>query len=246
METVTLPPQEEMLSAFMGRDRSYDGVFVTAVNTTGIFCRPSCPARKPRPENIQFFPASRDALLAGYRPCKRCRPMDPPGAPPAWLAELMDAVDDDPTRRWTDQDLRQRGMNPERVRRWFQAHHHMTFHAYLRMRRLGMALGQISEGSSITPAALDHGYDSLSGFNEAFRKLFGDAPRDTRGTLQLAVDRIVTPLGPMIAAASDQALYLLEFVDRRMLATQLERLRKRLDCVMTPGINPILAPSAQG
>ncbi len=67
--------------------------------------------------------------------------MEPNGFRPAWLRELMRDFDGEPERRWTDQDLRDRGLSPERVRRWFQSHHGMTFHAYGRARRLGLALG---------------------------------------------------------------------------------------------------------
>ncbi len=68
-------------------------------------------------------------------------PMESNGFRPAWLRELMRDFDGEPERRWTDQDLRDRGLSPERVRRWFQSHHGMTFHAYGRARRLGLALG---------------------------------------------------------------------------------------------------------
>jgi AraC family transcriptional regulator of adaptative response/methylated-DNA-[protein]-cysteine methyltransferase len=162
MITTELPPHDEMLTAFLSRDPGYDGVFVTAVATTGIFCRPSCTARKPRPENVEFFPTNRDALLAGYRPCLRCRPLEPAGAVPSWVREMLTEIENDPTRRWTDQDLRDRGLHPDRVRRWFQHHHGMTFHAYHRARRLGLALGRIRHGSDVTSSAFDHGYDSLS------------------------------------------------------------------------------------
>ncbi|MCH7892136.1 MAG: MFS transporter, partial [Gemmatimonadetes bacterium] len=132
-----------MIAAFLSRDGSYDGVFFTGVRTTGIFCRPTCPAKKPREDNVEFFPSTQAAVLAGFRPCKRCRPMEPTGSRPAWLRELMRDFDAEPERRWTDQDLRDRGLSPERVRRWFQSHHEMTFHAYGRARRLGLALGQM-------------------------------------------------------------------------------------------------------
>ena len=79
----SIPPRREMERAYRGRDRSYDGVFFLAVKTTGIFCRPSCPARKPQPRNVQYFATARDALFAGYRPCKRCRPVDVRGRAPA-------------------------------------------------------------------------------------------------------------------------------------------------------------------
>lgn len=241
MNTHTLPPRPEMLRAFTRRDPAYEGVFLTAVRTTGIFCRPTCPARRPRPDNVEFFATSAEALLAGYRPCRRCRPMEPVGETPRWLAGLLREVDRDPARRWRDPDLRALGLDPSRVRRWFKAHHGMTFHAYSRARRLGTALGRIRRGDAVTPSAFDAGYDSLSGFNEAFRKLAGSSPTAaaSRGET-VSVTRIPTPLGPMVAAATEKALCLLEFADRRMLPTQLGRLNRYVPGVLTPGDNEVL------
>jgi len=227
--------------AFRSRDSQFDGVFYTAVRTTGIFCRPSCPARKPKSEHLEYFPTARDALFAGYRPCKRCHPLDPAGAEPEWLKDLLDRVDEDPTRRWTDADLRQIGLNPLRVRRWFQTHHSMTFHAYQRARRLGMALGRIRSGGDLTDSAYEYGFESFSGFREAFQKLFGVTPGRSRFRSHVVVNRILTPLGPMLAGAMDESLCLLEFCDRRMLETQVRRLQQRLQCLMTPGESPVIA-----
>ena len=228
-----------MMDAFYGRDSAFDGIFVTAVRTTGIFCRPTCSARKPLRENIRFYSTSREALLDGFRPCKRCVPLEPAGQAPEWLQPLLAAVDGDPSRRWKDQDIREFGLVPERVRRWFQKTHGLTFHAYSRARRLGSALGWVKDGSDVTRAAFESGYDSLSGFNEAFRRYFGASPTETTGQIVVQVTRIATPLGPMLVAASDEALYLLEFVDRRALATQIERIRRRLDAAFVPGSNPL-------
>ena len=75
-----LPPFEEMDKAFRSRDEAYDGLFYAAVSTTGIFCRPSCPARKPLPGNVRYYATAAEALFAGYRPCKRCRPELPQAA----------------------------------------------------------------------------------------------------------------------------------------------------------------------
>jgi AraC family transcriptional regulator of adaptative response/methylated-DNA-[protein]-cysteine methyltransferase len=235
-----LPTRDEMLTAFLQRDPTYDGVFVTAVATTGIFCRPSCTARKPLPENVDFFANARDALTAGYRPCLRCRPLEPPGSAPAWVRDLLNDVDQDPSRRWTDQDLRQRGLHPDRVRRWFQQHHGMTFHAHNRARRLGLALGRIRHGSEVTGSAYDHGFDSLSGFNDAFKRLFGTSPGRAGSTSSVTVTRYLSPLGPMLVGATDDAVCLLEFVDRRMLQTQLRTLASRLGCSFVPGSNPVI------
>jgi len=240
MSMESLPRHAEMMDAFQTRNATYDGVFFTGVRTTGIFCRPICPARKPKPQHVEFFATARDALYSGYRPCRRCRPMEPTGSPPEWLRELLAALDEDPARRWRDQDLRDRGMHPDRVRRWFQRQHGMTFHAYCRSRRLGLALGQIREGVGVSTTAYQHGYESLSGFNEAFRQLLGVAPKANGNEIILKVTRVLTPLGPMIAGGTEEALYFFEFSDRRRLEKQLEGLRRRLDCVLVPGDNSLL------
>ncbi|MGH9262262.1 MAG: Ada metal-binding domain-containing protein, partial [Acidimicrobiales bacterium] len=80
------PSIAEMEAAHRRRDAGYDGVFYFGVVTTGIFCRPSCPARQPRAENVKYFRSVKDAMFAGFRPCKRCRPLEVPGAHPAWAA----------------------------------------------------------------------------------------------------------------------------------------------------------------
>lgn len=237
METTRLPSKNVMYRAVVDRDSAYEGVFVVAVRTTGIFCRPTCPARKPQAENVEFFRSAGDAMAAGYRPCKRCRPLEPRGKTPDWLSELLAAVESDPGRRWTDADIRAKGVDPARLRRWFQEHHGMTFHAYQRSRRLGMALGRMRGGAGQIGTAYEHGYESLSGFREAFERLFGGPPGRKRSSEQAFVTRCLTPLGPMLAAATDGGLCLLEFHDRRMLETQIVRLQRRLQCEVTPGVN---------
>lgn len=240
-----LPERAEMMDAFLSRDASYEGVFVTGVVTTGIFCRTTCTARKPNPENVEFFPSAQQALLAGFRPCLRCRPLEPAGERPDWLRPLIRAVDADATRRWTDEDLKELGLEPTRVRRWFKSQHGMTFHAYSRARRLAAAMGRIKEGDDVTRAAFDSGYDSLSGFNEAFRKLAGAPPTAAADAPVVSVTRIPTPLGLMVAAADPTRLYLLEFADRRMLPAQFRTLARRTGCVFAPGGGPVLDETRQ-
>lgn len=240
MNVQTLPRRDEMVRAFRLRDLSYQGVFFTGVRSTGIFCRVGCPARTPREDQLEFFATTRDALFAGFRPCRRCHPIEPAGTPPDWLKALLTAVDRDPETRWTDSDIRALPLEPERVRRWFQKNHGMTFHAYARARRLGLALDRIRQGSSVVMAALDHGYDSLSGFNDAFRNVLGTNPKTARGSVVMQIARITTPLGPMIAGATQDALCLLEFADRRMLELQLRRVRRYFDALFLPGSNDIL------
>jgi AraC family transcriptional regulator of adaptative response/methylated-DNA-[protein]-cysteine methyltransferase len=240
MITGNLPPRREMYRALVEKDPEYEGVFFVGVRTTGIFCRPTCPARKPREENVEFFPAARDALASGYRPCKRCRPLEMAGQTPGWLRDLVDRVERDPSMRWKDANLRAISLDPARVRRWFKAHHGMTFHAYLRARRLGMGLDRIREGADLTDTAYEAGYESPSGFRDAFERLFGATPGRSRGTTVVRLERLPTPLGPMLAGATGERLCLLEFLDRRMLETQLRRVASRLDARLAPGTNSIL------
>jgi AraC family transcriptional regulator of adaptative response/methylated-DNA-[protein]-cysteine methyltransferase len=150
-------------------------------------------------------------------------------------------VDRDPFARIRDADLRARQLDPSRIRRWFQQHHGMTFQAYQRHRRLGSALAHLNRGAPVTSTAFTTGYESLSGFRDAIANLLGDTPSGARGKAVLRARQFTTPLGPMLAAASDTELHLLEFTDRRMLATQLERLRKLADCVITPGPSKVIA-----
>jgi AraC family transcriptional regulator of adaptative response/methylated-DNA-[protein]-cysteine methyltransferase len=236
-----LPDEDVMYRALVDRDSRFEGIFVVGVRTTGIFCRPTCPARKPKRENVEFLPTSKDALVRGYRPCKLCRPMEAAGSTPRWLKSLLDDVDESPTRRWTDEDLRRRDLEPSRVRRWFNRHHGMTFHAYCRFLRLSAAFGRIRDGDDVASAAFGSGYESLSGFSHAFKRATGSTPSDSRGRAHVAVTRITTPLGPMLAAATDDGLCLLEFADRRMLETQLSRLRSLLHADLFPGDGPHLA-----
>ena len=229
-----------MLEAFLGRDATFDGVFVTGVHTTGVFCRPTCPAKKPLPRNVSFFGTTHEALLSGYRPCRRCRPLEPSGSPPDWLQPLLEAVEADPVRRWTDRDVRSRGLSPERVRRWFKQNHGMTFQAYNRARRLGAALGRVQHGGRVSRAAFEVGYDSLSGFQEAFRQYFGESPKKLDNATVVRVTRITTPLGPMLVGATEDTLCLLEFGDRRMLPAQIQRIRQRLGAVFVPDRNDLI------
>lgn len=243
--TLALPTENEMYQAMLNSDAKYEGVFFTAVKTTGIFCRPTCPAKKPKRENVCFYRTTADALAAGFRPCLRCKPMHIAGATPDWLAPLLKLVEQDTSHRWTDADLREADVEPSRIRRWFKQHHGMTFHAYLRARRLSSALGQLQVGTQITSAAASNGYASLSGFREGLKKWLGEYPTHPKHIEPIVVNRILTPLGPMIAAASDTGLCLLEFADRRMLATQFKRIGKLFSQPIVPGEHRFISQAKQ-
>ena len=240
MNKTTLPTADAMYDAVLHRDASFDGIFFTAVRTTGIFCRPTCPARKPARQNVEFFASARDALFAGYRPCKRCRPMESAGSTPDWLRPLLSELEARNGKRWTDQDLRALGMDPARVRRWFKQNHDMTFHAYHRAQRIGRAVRTLNGGASVPAAAFEQGYESLSAFYDAFQGLVGASPGRARSAEPLHFTRVSTPLAPMLAAGTESGLCLLEFVDRRMLETQLARVGTQRGAVVVPGSNAVL------
>ena len=230
-----LPPIREMERAVRERDAAYDGVFIVAVRTTSIFCRPSCPARKPLPSNCEYFASAREALFAGYRPCKRCRPLDANGRPPHWVGRLLQEVDRAPTVRLRDSDLRAMAIDPARARRFFLKHYGMTFHAYSRGRRMGIALEQIRKGAPLDDVALGHGYESHSGFREAFAQTFGRPPGKSRGADCIVTTWVESPLGPLLAGATTDGICLLEFTDRRLLEAQFTTLRQRFACAIVPG-----------
>jgi len=228
-----------MYEALLARDSSYDGIFFVGVRSTGIFCRPVCPARKPMRRNVDFYATAREALAHGFRPCKRCRPLQPRGETPVAIQRLIEEIEADPSLRLRDADLRARGVEPAMARRWFKHHHGMTFHAYQRARRMANALGALARGSAVTHAAFDSGFDSISGFQEAMRRITGRSPSASRDAVVVRMSRVLTPLGPMLMGATDTGVALLEFADRRMLGTQLERLARRLQCVFVPGATPM-------
>ena len=232
--TMKLPTEETMYEALLRRDSSYEGIFVVAVKTTGIFCRPTCTARKPHRENVEFFASTPEALHAGYRPCLRCRPMDRQ-RPAAWVERLLQRVEQDPAGRLTDGNLRAMAIDPARARRYFKTHYGMTFHAYHRARRMGLALSEIRNGADVTGVGYRHGFESQSGFRETFGRLFGRAPGASRDLPCLYARWLETPLGAMIAAGGASGLSLLEFVDRRGLEREMEALRRRHRCAIVPG-----------
>jgi AraC family transcriptional regulator of adaptative response/methylated-DNA-[protein]-cysteine methyltransferase len=221
-----LATHEEMMRAFLNSDSEYNGLFYVAVRTTGIFCLPSCSARKPLPQNVEFFSSAREALTAGYRACKRCRPMEAPGEAPEWVRPLLEAIERDPRRRWRDEDLRNIELEPVRVRRYFQSKYGMTFQAYMRARRLGEAFTEIRGGGTIDEAVFDSGYESHSGFRAAFERVFGCAPGKAGKAGCVHIAWIETPVGPMVAGSTDRGVCLLEYTDRRLLERQLGRVRK--------------------
>lgn len=232
---------DELFDAFVRRDPEYDGLFFAGVRTTGVFCRATCSARKPKVENVAFFEKTSDAILAGFRPCKRCHPMEASGKMPPWLQHVVQACEEEPGRNWKDSDIKRLGIDPRRVRRWFLTHHGITFHYYLRAQRLTKALGLLTLGKDVYQVALDAGYDSLSGFRTAFQQWFGFNAGTARSSENpLLVNRLVSPLGTLVVVCDEETVYLLEFADRKVLDTQFKKLAKLVPRSIAPGENDLM------
>lgn len=235
--------KNDYYQALLNKNSNYEGVFYVGVKTTGVFCRPTCAARKPKFENCEFYQTAQEALLASFRPCKRCRPLSHPNQVSDIVRMLVEAVELNPSKRWKDSDFDALSIDTSTARRQFQKRFGMTFVEYARARRLGLAFKQIRNGESIIDAQLNAGFESSSGFRDAFSKIMGAPPSSLKKQTQvLKASWLDTPLGPMVAIASDDALYLLEFVDRRGLEREVERLRKRTKSAIIPGTNePIVS-----
>jgi AraC family transcriptional regulator of adaptative response/methylated-DNA-[protein]-cysteine methyltransferase len=138
-------------------------------------------------------------------------------------------------------DLEELGVTPERARRWFQHNLGMSFTEWCRGNRLAGAFTGLRQGATIDDAALESGFESLSGFREAFAKVFGEAPGRSRATGDpIVVTMLESPLGPMLAGANDRGITLLEFTDRRMLEHNLKTMRQKLAAAVVPGRHPHL------
>src|SRR5437867_6706289 len=230
-----LPPTETMYRALVNRDPSFEGIFLVGVRTTGIFCRPTCTAKKPARENVNFFATASEALGGGYRPCLRCHPMEPSTHPPKLLERLRNEVERAPGGRVTDKELAAMSIDPSTARRQFRRHYGMTFQAYHRARRMGLALSEVRKGGRVGEVRNGSGFESESGFRDAFTRIFGEPPTAAKAQGGLFAERIETPLGAMLAIADDEGLRLLEFVDRRAMERELSILRNRLRTNVVPG-----------
>jgi AraC family transcriptional regulator of adaptative response/methylated-DNA-[protein]-cysteine methyltransferase len=228
--------KKEFYQALIDKNKHYEGVFFVGVKTTGVFCRPTCAARKPKFENCEFYHTAQEALLASFRPCMRCRPLSHPNHVSDLVRTLVEAVENDPSKRWKDADFDALSVDASTARRQFKKRFNMTFVEYARARRMGLAMKNIREGETIISTQLESGYESSSGFRDAFSKIMGVSP------VKFSMDRIVlkaswldTKLGPMLAIADEDSLCLLEFVDRRGLEREIERLRIKMKAVIFPG-----------
>lgn len=213
MSTRTIIDPDLAWAAFERRDRSFDGKFVGAVKTTGIYCKPSCPARHPRREHVSFFADGEAARAAGYRACLRCKP-DEVGRERVAVAraiELLEAAEDAVPL----EELAARvGYAPHHFHRLFKRATGVTPAAYARGLRAGKAAEALSTEERVTDAIYEAGYSGPSRFYAEAGKRLGMTPsawkRGGAGvTIRWTVAR--TSLGPLLIAATDKGLCRVSF-----------------------------------
>jgi AraC family transcriptional regulator of adaptative response/methylated-DNA-[protein]-cysteine methyltransferase len=218
------PDDDTLYDALLTRDAQFEGRAYVCVATTGIFCRLTCPARKPLRQNCTFRPSIGACLTAGFRPCKRCTPLAPAAKADPQVATLLAALDAQPDKRWAEGDITAMGFDLSTIRRAFKRHFGMTFLEMARQRRLREGFESLSSGATVITAQLEANFESASGFRAAFARLLGAAPGDLGTTGLLLASWIPTPLGDMIAISSAKHLHLLEFVGRKALPAEVRKL----------------------
>lgn len=221
-----LPDHHTLYRALLARDDRFDGQAYVGVTSTGIFCRLTCPARKPKPESCRFFASVGACIEAGFRVCKLCHPLAPMASADQAIATLLRALDERPEFRWREADIEAMGFDLSTVRRSFKRQFAMTFLEMARHRRLRDGFEALGAGSRVIDAQLDAGLSSPSAFRAAFARLLGRAPGHLGTTGLLLADWIKTPLGDMIAISSATHLHLLEFIDRKALKSEIATIEK--------------------
>lgn len=221
-----LPDSHTLYHALLDRNDAYEGRAYVGVTSTGIFCRLTCPARKPKYENCQFFATPGACIEAGFRACKRCKPLAAAAGDDPMVQDLLARLEARPAYRWGEGDLVRLGLEPSTVRRAFKRHFGMTFLEMARQRRLREGFTALTAGEPVIAAQIDAGFESASAFRAAFAKLVGIAPGAFRRDALLLADWIDTPLGAMIAISCKHQLHLLEFADRKALPREVARLQK--------------------
>ena len=204
--------------AVLARDRSLDGAFVFGVSSTGIFCRPSCPSKRPRRENVSFFPDALQAEQSGYRACLRCRPKAIDGNPQSALVRAMcryieQHIEDSLTLNLLAKEFR---LSPFHLQRTFKSVLGVSPKAYIDAIRLRQVKHNLEAGHDVTTALYAAGYGSSSRLYERTATQLGMTPEKYRRGAIAAVVRYTiasSPLGRMLIAATDKGICSIQFAD---------------------------------
>src|SRR5438128_1308167 len=209
-------PEIRWWQAVEDRDAGYDGMFVFAVSSTGIYCRPSCPARRPRRQNVTFYRQPEEAEKAGYRACLRCRPRAIAGSPQMEMVKAVcryieQHLDEPVTLARLGTAFRQ---SPFHLQRTFKAVLGITPRAYADSCRLNQLKSNLRAGHSVTRAMYDAGYSSSSRLYERTASQLGMTPdKYRRGAIAAPIRYTFTdsPLGRMLVAATEKGICAIQF-----------------------------------
>lgn len=210
-------------AAFERRDRSWDGRVIGAVRTTGIYCKPSCPAKRPKRDNVEFFSTAAEARAAGYRPCLRCKP-DEVGRDRDAIAKavgILERAEESPS---LDDLGAAVGYAPHHFQRLFKRDLGVSPAEYGRALRAKRAQQQLQRNGRVTDAIYDAGYSGPSRFYEDARERLGMTPsawRDGGRGETIRWTRFDSPLGPMLIAATAKGICRLTFDDSEASLTRL-------------------------
>lgn len=208
--------------AFDRRDRSLDGQFVGAVKTTGIYCKPSCPARRPLRHNVEFFWTAAEAIAAGYRPCMRCKP-DEVGRDRTAVAAALRLIECTSRILSLEEVASAVGYAPHHFHRLFKRETGMTPATYARSLRAKRAAAALDGDGNVTNAIYEAGYSGPSRFYAHTKGYLGMTPSAWKNggagvTIRWAV--VETALGKMLLAATDKGICRLSFDEDEAALTQ--------------------------
>lgn len=218
MTTRTYDSDEARWEAVRRRDPAADGHFFFSVASTGVYCRPSCAARQPRRENVAFHPSTAAAERAGFRPCKRCRPTEPPqrerhAALVAAACRRIEEAEEPPT---LDALAAAAGLSPHHFHRVFKDIAGVTPKAYASAHRARRVRRELDGAGSVTQAIYDAGFNASSRFYEASAGLLGMTPaawRDGGRGAEIRFAVAESSLGPILVAATGQGVCAIQFGD---------------------------------
>jgi AraC family transcriptional regulator of adaptative response/methylated-DNA-[protein]-cysteine methyltransferase len=217
-ESIMTTTADRRWQAVLDRDRSRDGTFVFGVTSTGVFCRPSCPAKRPRRENVRFFDHATAAEQAGYRACLRCRPKAVDGNPQSAMVRAVcryieQHIEDRLTLNLLAREFRR---SPFHLQRTFKSVLGVSPKAYIDACRLRQVKHNLQAGHSVTTSLYAAGYGSSSRLYERTATQLGMTPEKYRRGAVAAVVRFTTassPLGRMLIAATDKGICAIQFAD---------------------------------
>src|SRR6185436_12687818 len=202
----------ELWNAVLERDSSRDGSFVFAVRSTGIYCRPSCPARRPRREQVRFFPLPEAAEQAGFRACKRCHPRRAQVSDPQieLVRRVCHIIDEHDEENATLESLSSAtGVNAHHLQRTFKQLMGITPRQYAESRKLERFKSGVKSGASVTDAMYDAGYGSSRGLYEKSSAQLGMTPatygRGGKG-MRIVFTIADSPLGRLLVAATERGV----------------------------------------